>query len=197
MPKAKPCEHDAKKRCHECTKALGRETKRKEYTEKPEVRKERTKKWREANPEKKLAGDRRRRQADPERHNNYLKKWRELNPERQIVLQNENGRAWKKANPKKVQASQRRRAGMVFAQSQTPSWIMSRQEGKCRICGVDLRTAQPHVDHDHSITDGRPNVRGILCAKHNKGLGLFGDNIEHLQNAIAYLRSNLTTPEKC
>lgn len=71
--------------------------------------------------------------------------------------------------------------------------IISSQGNSCGICripfsvmsfikeGRKIRTA---VDHDHDTG----KVRGILCATCNLGIGFFGDNEEHLQMAIDYLR---------
>lgn len=64
--------------------------------------------------------------------------------------------------------------------------------GKCGICGCDMEMPQNRrgqsprtvaVDHDH-VTG---NVRGLLCNRCNKGLGMFEDNIEHMKNAIKWL----------
>lgn len=43
-----------------------------------------------------------------------------------------------------------------------------------------------HLDHDH-VTN---RFRGLLCHRHNAGLGHFNDSIEDLQDAIAYLISS-------
>lgn len=58
-------------------------------------------------------------------------------------------------------------------------------EGRCAICHRLYET--PMVDHDH-VTK---KVRDILCRFCNTGLGMFGDNIEVLENAVAYLRRHL------
>ena len=64
--------------------------------------------------------------------------------------------------------------------------ILKSQNYKCAIC----KTSNPrgkwnkfHLDHCHET--GR--IRGYLCDKCNRGLGLFNDNIESLHNAISYL----------
>jgi hypothetical protein len=65
--------------------------------------------------------------------------------------------------------------------------LLKAQDGKCAICGVlitSLLPRQVHVDHDHETGQ----VRGILCAICNQGLGLFKDTIELLEAAIRYLK---------
>lgn len=68
--------------------------------------------------------------------------------------------------------------------------MFEKQEGLCQICGkpetatfkgVVKRLA---VDHCHSGL----HIRGLLCSRCNSGLGLFGDSIESLENAIKYLK---------
>lgn len=54
---------------------------------------------------------------------------------------------------------------------------------KCEICEM----AKPLVvDHDHKT--GR--IRGVLCSTCNQALGMFDDNQNYLQQAIAYLQSS-------
>lgn len=69
-------------------------------------------------------------------------------------------------------------------------WIAFK--GKCGICGCDMEMPQHRrgqslravaVDHDHATG----HVRGLLCNKCNKGLGMFDDDVERLQNAIKWL----------
>jgi len=64
----------------------------------------------------------------------------------------------------------------------------------CQVCG---KTTELHVDHDHACCDrkisGRKRtcgdcVRGILCKQCNLGLGWFGDDLEKMKSAIAYLK---------
>lgn len=45
-------------------------------------------------------------------------------------------------------------------------------------------TKKIHTDHDH-VTD---QVRGLLCHSCNLGLGLLGDTLESLQEAVDYLK---------
>jgi len=69
--------------------------------------------------------------------------------------------------------------------------LLAAQDGVCAICkrpetAINPRTGEPFllaVDHDH--TTGK--IRGLLCMKENRGLGLFDDSIDRLRAAIAYL----------
>lgn len=57
------------------------------------------------------------------------------------------------------------------------------QRGGCAIC----KKIQPYgvlvIDHDHETGI----VRGLLCVGCNAGLGLLGDTLEQLQEAVRYL----------
>lgn len=67
------------------------------------------------------------------------------------------------------------------------------QRGLCGICGVRMeeyghvkhKSNTFCVDHDHITNE----VRGLLCANCNRGLGLFKDSVSNLISAIRYLRS--------
>ena len=65
--------------------------------------------------------------------------------------------------------------------------MLKRQGDGCGICKEKTpggRTKFFVVDHCH--TTGK--VRGLLCTKCNRGLGLFNDNTDKLLNAINYLK---------
>lgn len=58
------------------------------------------------------------------------------------------------------------------------------QDARCAICQCSfIRPEELEVDHCHE-TD---NVRGLLCGKCNRALGLFNDDISSLERAIKYL----------
>lgn len=63
---------------------------------------------------------------------------------------------------------------------------MEIQDYKCAICTKDLRTEKPQTDHCHESE----NVRGILCAKCNWGLGMFNDNPELMYKAAEYIKQH-------
>lgn len=55
------------------------------------------------------------------------------------------------------------------------------QNGKCAICKNLMRS--PCVDHAHD--SGK--VRSLLCSNCNRALGLFGEDVERLREAIEYI----------
>jgi hypothetical protein len=72
-----------------------------------------------------------------------------------------------------------------------------KQKHVCAICNqVGFKMKKEHnltlvVDHCHKTN----TVRGLLCHNCNRALGLFKDNTEYLNNAIAYLEGATTIPE--
>lgn len=69
--------------------------------------------------------------------------------------------------------------------------MYAEQSGRCKICGgegfvmnKDRHRVKLVVDHCHATG----KVRGLLCHNCNRALGLLNDNIQSLENAIAYLK---------
>jgi hypothetical protein len=56
------------------------------------------------------------------------------------------------------------------------------QLGRCAVCGL-LTAPDLHVDHDHRTN----KVRGLLCGKCNKAIGLLNDDPALLMSAKRYL----------
>ena len=72
----------------------------------------------------------------------------------------------------------------------------AKQDHKCAVCGrpeKDNGKFVLSVDHDHNCcpTGGSCGqcVRGLLCNRCNRALGLLGDSIEVMKAMIAYLES--------
>jgi len=62
--------------------------------------------------------------------------------------------------------------------------ILEEQGGGCYVCGkkpTDRRALD--IDHDHNTG----KVRGLLCSKHNRAIGLMGDYLLILIKALEYL----------
>lgn len=74
--------------------------------------------------------------------------------------------------------------------------LLNRQNGKCP-CGTTFNTAtrnkvdSPNVDHDHRCCKGMKScgkcIRGLLCHKCNRALGLLGDSPELLRTLAAWI----------
>lgn len=62
------------------------------------------------------------------------------------------------------------------------------QQGCCKICGVHQSGFERRldVDHDHQTK----KIRGLLCIRCNRGIGLLQDSIEVVQRALDYLIKN-------
>jgi ribosomal protein L19E len=61
------------------------------------------------------------------------------------------------------------------------------QKGRCGICDkpeTSSRAKKLAVDHCHETG----KVRGLLCQRCNRALGLFKDNYRYLEEAVSYLR---------
>lgn len=69
--------------------------------------------------------------------------------------------------------------------------LEKQQEYKCKICG-NKDNKRLSVDHDHSCCDSYPAcgncVRGLLCSRCNRALGMINDDIDILQKMINYLK---------
>jgi len=67
--------------------------------------------------------------------------------------------------------------------------LLIEQAGRCAICKQpEQKDIFLAVDHDHRLKKGDVGfIRGLLCDRHNKGLGYFNDDIELLKEAIRYL----------
>lgn len=66
--------------------------------------------------------------------------------------------------------------------------LLTKQEYCCAICGThqDKLKQKLSIDHNHDTL----KIRGLLCNKCNRGIGLLNDSIVQLQKAIDYLNNN-------
>jgi len=107
-----------------------------------------------------------------ERRRAQQKAWREANAEH-VKARNA---AWRKANPfKRYGITAEQHADMVAA-----------QRGLCAICQEKMAAGDIHVDHNHATN----KLRGMLHAKCNRALGMFGDNPALLRAAADYLEKH-------
>lgn len=95
-------------------------------------------------------------------------------------------KAYREKNRERVKACQRNsdlrhRFGIDL---EAFNLMVEMQGGKCAICHEPFQTGKgTHVDHDHATG----KVRGLLCSKHNMGIGYFQDSPALLRAAAGYL----------
>ena len=89
---------------------------------------------------------------------------------------------WYTANREQFKAyNRKRRYGLEVEEYQT---LLLKQENKCAICKIETAL---EVDHCHTTN----KVRGLLCEKCNRLLGLGQECVKILTAATEYLKSNL------
>jgi hypothetical protein len=65
--------------------------------------------------------------------------------------------------------------------------LLIAQSNRCAICSSKLTLRTAHLDHDHK----KPwIIRGLLCGKCNRGLGMFDESTELLHLAVSYLKGS-------
>ncbi len=72
-------------------------------------------------------------------------------------------------------------------------WMLDRQNGRCAVCGNRPVTIRLAVDHDH-LTQ---RVRGLLCRRCNRALGLWEADPEKMTNLIVYVRDIIEMRNIC
>ena len=88
-------------------------------------------------------------------------------------------------NTKKSEYKNKKRKVVYGLDEEQFNTMVNKQYGLCAIC---LYAEEKALCVDHSHSTGK--IRGLLCQKCNKGLGLFKDNPENLDRAAIYLRKN-------
>ena len=85
-------------------------------------------------------------------------------------------------NAKSHERNVRRKYGLKEGEYEA---MLLAQGGKCAICGNRPVTIRLAVDHDH--VTGR--VRGLLCRRCNRALGLWEGDVLKMEALIAYVRN--------
>ena len=117
----------------------------------------------------------------------YAREWRKKNPDkarqasRNYYARNREAMQSRdrQRRPYRLEAHLLRRYGISQEQYDE---ILAKQGGKCGVCEANFGDRRPHVDHDHATG----NVRGILCAGCNHGLG-YVEKDGFIERARAYL----------
>jgi hypothetical protein len=72
--------------------------------------------------------------------------------------------------------------------------LFKAQNGQCKICETHQDEVDRRFDVDHNHETGR--IRGLLCIKCNRGIGLLQDSIQILQTALNYLQEDQELSDK-
>jgi hypothetical protein len=90
-----------------------------------------------------------------------------------------------KIHPHLFGYSIKRRYGLTVQQYEA---MLIDQSHRCAICKTNKCLTGRNLSVDHCHTTGK--VRGLLCAKCNKGIGSLNDSIALLESALRYLRKH-------
>lgn len=106
------------------------------------------------------------------------RKWRTDNLERQRQYDRERA----KNHARSRRSAHLKRAYGISVEVQEE--MFDQQEGACAVCREDLEV--PCVDHCHRTGE----IRGLLCDRCNRALGVVDDNVALLARLIAYLEES-------
>lgn len=135
--------------------------------------------WVKRNKEKVEAAKAKAQKENPDGNRTRGQRWRDNHP----GARREYHQKWyAKGGKEKIKWSQYlRRYGL------TPDmWrsMVLEQAGECGICEIQM--TDPHIDHIH----GTKIVRGLLCGRCNRGIGMFDDSPGKLRSAAVYVERN-------
>jgi hypothetical protein len=94
----------------------------------------------------------------------------------------ESMRKWRKANPRPDKQRIYLRKCLYGITDDVYNETVKQQKGVCAIC---KKSSEKSLQVDHCHNTGK--IRGLLCGKCNRGLGMFGDNISGIRNVLNYL----------
>jgi hypothetical protein len=109
---------------------------------------------------------------------------------------NDRNKAYNRENARKIRAERLRKywPNSTWQEAEANYEKLRKQQNNlCSICHkaesrLNALTNKPWelaVDHNHATLA----VRGLLCNSCNRGIGLFGDNINVIENLVLYLKN--------
>lgn len=159
----------------------------------PEKKKAWEREWRALHPEKQKNDyklTKIRREANPEPHRAACRKYRSNNSKKVKELV----KAWQLTHPEQVKLTARKNGlkNKYHLTIEEYDSILASQNGVCLICSKSDGDGKfLSVDHDHKCCPGDRScgkcIRGLLCSKCNRVLGMVGDDQKVLLAAIKYL----------
>ena len=94
-------------------------------------------------------------------------------------LKNSRARRWRAKNKLKVRETNLKILYKITLKDYDD--MLKAQDSKCLICGFDGPLV---VDHCHKTN----KIRGLLCSKCNKGIGLLKEDLNTILNAFEYIK---------
>ncbi len=138
---------------------------------------------------RKRASELRKKPERKEKERETMRVWNKNNRHRINYLRQKR----RKANPEKEKEKRRNEKLRCYYNISPDDYsrLLAIQNGCCAICGSthhygNKKSSHFQIDHDHTTGD----VRGLLCAKCNRGLGLLGDSESSILKVLNYLRGN-------
>lgn len=116
-----------------------------------------------------------------ERQAENSRKWHDLNKDRVKTTQREYVSQGRVKTRLRVRDREARLAAFGLT-LEDEIRLLTQQNNRCPICGTKPKR-QFDIDHNHETG----LFRGLICHRCNKGLGLLGDTVEGVQNALNYL----------
>lgn len=99
-------------------------------------------------------------------------------------------RAFRKNNPKEAWRKYLRNKSSITPEEYDA--LLLKQNGRCKICDKKPSKVKLAVDHDHDCCNGQRScgrcVRGLLCRRCNMGIGIFYDDSNLIESAVAYVK---------
>ena len=113
---------------------------------------------------------------------------RQLNDPEYMERRRQWDKEWRNKNPEKALARSRASNNRFHyrIEKEEREYMHKKQEGRCAICLREekhLPGKYLQIDHNHKTGE----VRSLLCANCNTGIGRFAEDIKTMKNAIAYL----------
>src|ERR1700676_795132 len=105
----------------------------------------------------------------------FIANKRRINKKRRIAYQKDKSKA--------IASNLKRYYGLTMSEYDE---LFKQQKGRCKICNRHQTEFERRFDVDHCHK--KNHIRGLLCIRCNRGLGLFHDNVKVLAKAITYLK---------
>ena len=147
------------------------------------------KEWREKNKEKVAAQQRNYKKRNKKTIDRYKKRYRKKNAMSISEYNKRYGKGMRRGDANRIKDYKLRQDyGIGFKDYAA---LLEKQNGLCAICkkaetSLHNRTGKVKalaVDHDH--VSGK--IRGLLCNKCNRAIGMFGDSTVLMKSAVKYL----------